>query len=262
MTTVPLTVVGVDVAAGTVADRACVAVALRTGRKAEVTGWYEARARDGRAPEDLVSWICRQEPVAIGIDAPQAPGERAATEGRVRRARSCDAELMRHGLKVYHPPARAEAQATARHSWLLVGWDLFGRLHACGFSPPAAAGLAGAFGAEKAVLEVYPHASFATLLGGVPPGKSTRAGQHLRVLALRSLRVEWDEYYDHDSLDALVAAVTAWRFVQGRTHCVGRRRHELIWLPVGPADFLPRYERLATTRDQAAALHRLRAAVG
>ena len=255
-------VIGVDVAAGTTADRACVAVALRVGRKAEVAGWYEARARDGRAPDDLLRWVCSLDPVAIGIDAPQAPGERAVAEGGARRARSCDAELMRHGIKVYHPPARAEARADARHAWLLVGWDLFGKLHACEFSPPTATGFAGAFGEERAVLEVYPHATFATLLGGVPPGKTTRAGQHLRVMALRALRVEWDEYYDHDSLDALAAAVTAWRFAQGRTHCVGRRRHELIWLPVGPAEFAPRYERLATARDQTAALQRLRAAAG
>ena len=255
-------VIGVDVAAGTVADRTCVAVALRVGRKAEVAGWYVARARDGRAPDDLVRWICAQDPSAIGIDAPQAPGERAAAAGEARRARSCDAELMRHGLKVYHPPARAEARLEPRHAWLLVGWDLFGKLRACSFEPPTATGFAGAFGEERGVLEVYPHASFATLLGGVPPGKLTRAGQHVRVMALRAVRVEWDEYYDHDSLDALAAAVTAWRFAQGRTHAVGARRHELIWLPVGPHEFLPRYERLATVRDQAQALQRLRALGG
>lgn len=252
-------VIGVDVAAGSAADRSCVAVAMRVGREAEVVGWHEARAQHGRAPGDLVRWICSQEPAAIGIDAPQAPGERAAPAGVVRRARSCDAELMRHGLRVYHPPARAEAKLDPRHSWLLVGWDLFGRLRACGFEPPTEAGLAGAFGQERAVLEVCPHASYATLLRGVPPGKLTRAGQHLRVMALRALRVHWDEYYDHDSLDALAAAVTAWRHLQGRTTSVGTRRHELIWLPVGPAEFLPRYERLATAREQARTLERLRA---
>jgi hypothetical protein len=251
-------VVGIDVAAGATADRSCVAVALRvSGRGAEVAEWYEARAAGEAAPEDLVRWICALDPAAVAIDAPQAPGQRVPEAGR-RPARSSDADLMRRGLMVYHPPARAEALAQPRHAWLLVGWDLFGRLRRCGYAPPAASGLAGAFGQEPAVLEVYPHAAFATLLGGIPPGKLTRPGAHLRVMALRALRVRWDEYFDHDSLDALACATTAWRFVQGRTTCVGSRSKELIWLPVGPHELLPRYGRLGTPRQQTAALQRLR----
>ena len=66
---------------------------------------------------------------------------------------------------VYHPPARAVALAEPRHAWLLVGWDLFGRLRRCGYAPPSDAGLAGAFGKERAVLEAYPHAAFARCWG-------------------------------------------------------------------------------------------------
>ncbi len=251
-------VIGVDVAAGATAERSCVAVALQTSaRGAEVMEWYEARAKDGKAPEDLARWICSHDPSAVAIDAPQGAGAKHPETGR-RAARTSDAELMRRGLMVYHPPPRAVALADPRHAWLLVGWDLFGRLRRCGYAPPAASGLAGAFGQEPAVLEAYPHAAFATLLGGIPPGKLTRAGAHLRVMSLRALRVRWDEYFDHDSLDALAAAVTAWRFVQGTTTCAGSRRNELVWLPVGPHELLPRYGRLATPRQQAAALQRLR----
>ena len=252
--------IGVDVAAGAAAERSCVAVALQTSaRGAEVAEWYEARAKDGTAPEDLVRWICALDPAAVAVDAPQAAGQKQPEAGR-RVARTSDADLTRRGLMVYHPPARAVALAEPRHAWMLVGWDLFARLRRCGYAPPAASGLAGAFGQEPAVLEAYPHAAFAALLGGIPPGKLTRAGAHVRVLTLRALRVRWDEYYDHDSLDALAAAVTAWRFVQGRTTCVGTRRNELVWLPVGPHELLPRYGRLATPRRQAAALQRLREA--
>jgi hypothetical protein len=52
--------------------------------------------------------------------------------------------------------------------------------------------------------------------------------------------VQWDEgddaYYDHDSLDALAAALTAWRFVKGRACAVGDEREGLLWLPVGRDD--------------------------
>ena len=36
------------------------------------------------------------------------------------------------------------------------------------------------------------------------------------------------------------------------------RRSELIWLPIGPHELLPRYVRLSTPRQQATSLQRLR----
>ena len=51
-------------------------------------------------------------------------------------------------------------------------------------------------------------------------------------MTLRRAGLEWDEYFDHDSLDALAAALTAWRFQQGRATPFGDPREGLIWLPV------------------------------
>ena len=78
----------------------------------------------------------------------------------------------------------------------------------------------------------------------------------MRVVALREAGVAWDEYYDHDSLDALAAALTAWRFVQGRATPVGDDRDGFIWLPVTEHDLLPSYGRL-TEREALAAARRL-----
>ena len=82
------------------------------------------------------------------------------------------------------------------------------------------------------------------LLGGLPPNKGTRAGQRLRVVALRRAGLEWDEYFDHDSLDALAAALTAARFQQGLATPFGDPREGLIWLPVPSADVRDSYSPL------------------
>ena len=54
----------------------------------------------------------------------------------------------------------------------------------------------------------------------------------------------------------LAAALTAWRFVQGRATPVGDDRDGFIWLPVTEHDLLPSYGRL-TEREALAAARRL-----
>ena len=76
------------------------------------------------------------------------------------------------------------------------------------------------------------------------------------MLALRQLGVRWDDYYDHDSLDALMAAFTARRFLQGLASPLGDTRDGLIWVPVPEHDVQASYEPLSA-RDASAALARL-----
>ena len=91
---------------------------------------------------------------------------------------------------------------------------------------------------------MYPYGAFTSLLGGLPPNKTTRAGQRLRVVTLRRAGLEWDEYFDHDSLDALAAALTAARFQQGLATPFGDPREGLIWLPVPSGDVRDSYKPL------------------
>ena len=90
----------------------------------------------------------------------------------------------------------------------------------------------GSLGAARAVLEVYPHATFAALLGRMPASKSTRVGVKERIQLLRQHGIDWDFYFDHDSLDALAAALTGWRYVQGLACGLGAEREGLLWMPV------------------------------
>ncbi len=163
----------------------------------------------------------------------RAPG------GGASRPRACDADLAHRRISIYQVPTRAAAaEADSLYAWMETGWDYFrGSGGAASGAGPGT--LPAALGQAPAALEVYPHAAFATLLGGTPPPKSGRAGLRVRVAALRAAGVVWDEYYDHDSLDALAAALTAWRFVQGLATPVGDERDGFIWLPVTAHDVLP-----------------------
>ena len=243
-------VVGIDIAA----SRPCVAVAVRCGRTLEVEGWHESDEREAGDRERLLAWLDGLGAVAVGVDAPQRP--RRARAAGAPRPRACDADLAGRRISIYQVPTRAAAAAAgARYGWMQTGWEYFRELGRRGYEPPASGDFAGALGQAPAALEVYPHAAFVTLLGGTPPPKSGRAGLHVRVATLRAAGVGWDDYYDHDSLDALAAALTAWRFVQGQATPVGDDRDGFIWLPVTGHELAPTYGRLTEREALTVARH-------
>jgi predicted nuclease with RNAse H fold len=216
--------VGVDVAA----RRPCTAVALRGGRTARAVEWLETSDRAA-----LIDWIVRSDAQVVAIDAPQG-WNRRLLGGTSHRSRVCDHELLRRGLGVCQVPAKVDVDdGTARlPDWIGVGFELFRVLRRRGFESPPEGAIPGAFGQPAAVIEVYPYAAFVTLLGHRPRAKTDRQGLAARVRALRQAGVEWDDYFDHDSLDALAAALTGWRYLQGRASAVGDPREGLLWLPI------------------------------
>ena len=240
-------VIGIDIAA----SRPCVAVSVRCGRTLEVVEWHEADEREAGDRARLLDWVGAQRPAVVGVDAPQRP--KRALPGGAARSRDCDAELLHRRISIYQVPTRAAAEAKARqYAWMHTGWAYFKDLGRRGYEPPAPGSLPGELGQAPAVLEVYPYAGFVTLLGGTPPPKSTREGLRLRVLTLRRLGLQWDDYYDHDSLDALMAAFTAWRFVQGLATPIGDGRDGSIWLPVTAHELRDKYVPLTVPAAKAA----------
>jgi predicted nuclease with RNAse H fold len=253
-----VTVIGIDVAA----VRPSTAVALRVGRTAQVVEWMEADHRHLDQVAAMMAWITRHAPAVVAIDAPQgfkrsfrragaapaarpAPRRRAldATTSTAPSSRACDRELLARRISLYPVPSRAAVTSGESRlpDWMGAGFDYFRRLRLAGFEIPDEAVMPGMLGGPAAAIEVYPYSAFAALLGGLPPKKTTRAGQRIRVLTLRRAGLDWDEYFDHDSLDALAAALTAWRFVQGRATPLGDPREGLIWLPVPRAEVRDTY---------------------
>ncbi|HOT22830.1 MAG TPA: DUF429 domain-containing protein [Thermoleophilia bacterium] len=233
-------VVGIDIAA----SRPCTAVALSCGRLAPAVGWREALVDAEPARDDtpaMLDWIDGLHPEAVAVDAPQGYNRRLLEYAQghgATRSRVCDHELLRRRISLYQVPSRKDVAAdrVALPPWMGVGFRYFRELRKRGYEAPPRGALPGAFGAAPAVLEVFPYATFVTLLGGLLSKKSTREGLRLRVLCLREAGVRWDTrddaYFDHDSLDALAAALTAWRFLQGRASALGDEREGLLWLPV------------------------------
>lgn len=217
-------IVGVDVAA----RRPCTAVALRGGRAAHVDDWLETSDR-----AVLIDWIARSRPQVVAIDAPQGWNRRLSSAVG-RRSRVCDYELLRRGLGVYQVPAKADVETGSARlpDWIAAGFELFRALRRRGFESPPEGAIPGAFGQPAAAIEVYPYAAFVTLLGHRPQAKTERQGLAARVGVLRQAGVEWEDYFDHDSLDALAAGLTGWRFLQGRASALGDPREGLLWLPI------------------------------
>ncbi len=234
----PTLVVGLDVAA----PRACTAVAVRDGRAVTEADWMETSNA-----ADMIAWIVSVAPAAVGIDAPQSWNRRLLLPDS--RSRVCDHELLRRRISLYQVPARTDVESGAAElpAWMEAGFGFFRSLTRAsrGFEKAREGALPGAFGQPPAVLEVYPYATFATLLVGLPERKTSRRGVHRRVACLRREGLRWEDYYDHDSLDALAAALTALRFVQGRVCAVGDPREGLIWLPVPPGELRDAYEPLS-----------------
>lgn len=261
----PDVVVGIDVAGGRRGGRPCVGVVVRRGCAVRRDDWLEMVVDGPEAARAFAAWAASHAPVAVGIDAPQHPNTRRRAGSGERRPRRCDEELAQRGIAVYQVPTAAEAKEGdgRRYHWMRAGWWLFEALrgHRFGFELPAPGSLPGLMGQPPAVLEVYPYATFVTLMGGLPPSKSTRAGMAVRVATLLAQGLRWHTYYDHDSVDALAAALTARRFADGKATALGREREALLWLPVGapPHAGRERYaglgaERLRACIEAAAAL--------
>jgi hypothetical protein len=147
--------------------------------------------------------------------------------------RRADAELLHRRIAVAPAPTRRQVeQAERRYAHVRAGWAYFKELRRRGYETALPGALPQSFGQAPALLEAYPHAGYVALLGGTPPPRGSREGLHVRLVALRQLGLQWDEYFDAVSLDALMAAFTARRFVQGLATPLGDEKGGCVWLPV------------------------------
>lgn len=207
-------VAGIDVAAA----RPCTCVLLADS---VVQDWLDTRDVD-----ELVSWLVDRWPEVIAIDAPCGLSKGllvgATTDRGPYKGRVCDRELRRRGIPLYEVPDTREAAP----GWMKVGFRIYDALQEAGYRLPKKTAMV------SSMIEVYPHASFVTLIGGTPAKKSAAAGQTQRLEVLERHGLRSPDRMDHDSLDALVAALTALKFLEGQASAVGDSEEALVWLPV------------------------------
>lgn len=186
--------------------------------------------------EEVLAFTAGQQQAMVAVCAPRRPGqglmERMEVRdhlnppprpGRWMGFRLAEYLLRQHGISCYKTPPDVKACPT----WMQMGFQLYRRLEQMGYQP---------YPADKKGLqwlEVYPHASFSTMLEHVPLPKNTLEGRLQRQLVLYKHKVDvpdpmefvkgfaaqhilqgvlpTDHLFKQEELDALVAAYTAWQ---------------------------------------------------
>jgi predicted nuclease with RNAse H fold len=198
-----------------------------------------------------LAWLGEHAPTGtvVGIDAPQGPRlpllvdprcratlKPPPPDGRYLRYRVCDYYLARRGIGLTLSPASGEPVP----DWMAVGFALFDALRARGLHTPHHPQDYAA-----TLLEGYPYASFVTMLGYIPPRKSTPAGIAARLAALIAAGVTGlPEAMSHDGLDAVATAHTAAVYAAGNGCALGDVDEGLMVLPVPERALLARYRPL------------------
>jgi predicted nuclease with RNAse H fold len=210
--------------------------------------------------ETVLAFVGGLERAVVAIDAPQSPNQGLMLRPEIRRRfdlepggrtwgqwKVCEYELRRRNIRLYNTP-RKEEEAPR---WIRLGFTLYQRMLALGYrlfvhDEPVP---------DRALIEVHPHACFAVMLGRRPFLKQTLEGRLQRQLLLYlegldivnpmmvleeitrhhllSGHLPLDGLYDHDQLDALVSAFTAYLVARKpeRVLQVGDRDEGAITLP-------------------------------
>ena len=209
--------------------------------------------------DEVLAFMASQSQAIVAVCAPRRPsqGLMKNTElrdrltppprpGRWMNFRLAEYLLRQHRISCYKTPAEEKVCP----NWIKMGFILYHRLERMGYQPYPAQGSALQW------LEVYPHASYCTLLGRVPLPKNNLEGRIQRQLVLHQLKIgvpdpmelikgitpqrllegDWplDKLYYQGELDALVAAYTAW---QAGNHpnlitALGDTSEGVVFLPV------------------------------
>jgi hypothetical protein len=209
--------------------------------------------------EEVLAFTAGQHQSMVAVCAPRRPSLRlmSRTElrdslnppprpGRWMSFRLAEYLLRQHRISCYKTPA----DENACPNWMKMGFHLYYRLEQMGYQP---------YPTEQAALqwlEVYPHASFCTLLGHVPLPKHSLEGRIQRQLVLYRHKIglpdpmdlvkgitarhilqgnlQTKNLYSQGELDALVAAYTAWQAASHPTRItlLGDASEGLVVLPV------------------------------
>lgn len=166
--------------------------------------------------------------------------------GRYENFRVADYQLRLRNISIPQTPA----VETECPNWMRNAFLLFSRLAGFGYRlfPQAEA--------ARQIIEVYPHACFTALLGVIPFHKHTLEGRIQRQLVLRENGIDLpdpmlffeeitrhrllsgvlpvENLYNASELDALVAALTAWKAAtqDGEAIKIGHPDEGEIYIPV------------------------------
>lgn len=209
--------------------------------------------------DEVLAFTAGQHQTVVAVCAPRRPSQRLMERSEIRdhlnpsprpgrwtSFRLAEYLLRQHGISCYKTPPDEKACP----NWMQMGFHLYKRLEQMGYQP---------YPSQKPGLqwlEVYPHASFCSLLGHVPLPKNTLEGRLQRQLVLHKQKIgipdpmeflkgvtsqqvlqgslAMDNLYKQGTLDALVAAYTAWQAVThpNQVTSLGDASEGVVVLPV------------------------------
>jgi predicted nuclease with RNAse H fold len=178
-------------------------------------------ARQAVDPDELSDLLSAWRPRSVAIDSPPGRGRIPAA-----RSRHCERQLRQQGIQIFLTPSDADRYAHPFYDWIRVGERVWDAARKAGYPPQA-----DPTDVLGRALEVFPHASDVCLRGCRPPAGTTRRVQTKRAwrsATLRDAGVETDRLCRNrlgqptlDSIDAALAALTAWFAVRGDFRVVG-----------------------------------------
>lgn len=174
-------------------------------------------------PSRLEELIEAWRPEVVAIDSPPC----FAPSGTSRAAEHL---LHRRGIRIFPCPCAERAEGNAFFDWMRAGFDLFASAAKAGF----AVGLDASAVRSRAV-EVYPHGSAVILRGARPaPGtlRTARGKRAWRAQVLADNGVSVGDRATVHQVDAMLAALTGARALEGFASAVGRPEEGVIVVPV------------------------------
>jgi hypothetical protein len=210
--------------------------------------------------EEVLAFTAGQQQAVVAVCAPRQPNTGVMARPEIRQGltpsprpgrwidfRLADFMLRQRGISIPQTPA----DESACSNWMRMGFTLHRRLEAQGYQ---------LYPAEEAacqVLEVYPFASYTSLLGGVLPfPKNSLEGRVQRQLVLYESKLDISDpmeffeeitrhrllksqlptqhLYSAAELDALVAAYNAWlaALYPSKVEILGDREEGQVVLPL------------------------------
>jgi len=176
--------------------------------------------RHDRDPVALAAWCATRHATVVAVDAPcrWRPPPPAP-------ARAAERALAAEGISCYFTPTEARARSHPFYSWMLPGAALFDALR------PHYALYDGDATLRPLCIETFPHA-VACALAGAPVSAKDKKPLRANLLRLAGMSIDGTETMDE--LDALLCALAASAFAQGRFRAFGAPADGFIVVPAAP----------------------------
>jgi predicted nuclease with RNAse H fold len=181
----------------------------------------------GRLDELIDAW----RPEVVAIDSPPCFAPSGAS-------RAAERSLHRRGIRIFPCPCAERAEGNAFFDWMRAGFGVFAAAANAGFEVGVDAAAV-----HRRAIEVYPHGSAVTLRGARPAAGALRTPRRKRAWRAQVLSdngVSVDDRATVHQVDAMLAALTGGRALEGVASAVGRPDEGVIVVPVRA--LLDRYE--------------------